>query len=147
MQKAEKGDIVKVHYTGKLNDGLIFDSSEEREPLQFKIGANQAIQGFEEEIIGLEAGESAKIKVPSSKGYGKWQEELVCKIPHNRLPDSLKPGIGVKLQTNTPEGKSFIVKIIETSDVDITVDANHELAGRDLNFDISLIEIIDNAIK
>lgn len=142
MKTAKDGDTVKIHYTGTLEDGTIFGSSVKDEPLQFTIGEGQLIQGIEKGVIGLSEGESKRIHIPAHEGYGLWQENLVSKIPFEQLPESLEPEIGMKLKMRTPDAQLIIIKIIDISEKDITVDANHELAGKNLNFEIELIEII-----
>lgn len=141
MKKAKNGDTVKVHYTGKLDDGKIFDSSKGKEPLQFTIGDGQLLQAFEKEFIGLVEGDSKDIEIAAQDGYGLREEKLVGKLPFDELPADLTPEIGMRLQMQTPEDQTIILKIIEMSDNDITVDANHELAGENLNFEIELVEI------
>jgi len=142
MKKAVNGDKVKVHYTGYLDDGTIFDSSEGKDPLEFTLGEGQLLKGFENAVEGLQEGDKNKVKIPAKEGYGMPQESLIGKVPLEALPNEIKPELGMKLQSETPEGDRLILKVIEISDEDITVDANHELAGQDLNFDIELVEII-----
>ena len=142
MKKAANGDKVKVHYTGYLDDGTIFDSSEGKDPLEFTLGEGQLLKGFENAVEGLQEGDKNKVKIPAKEGYGMPQESLIGKVPLEALPNEIKPELGMKLQSETPEGDRLILKVIEISDEDITVDANHELAGQDLNFDIELVEII-----
>ncbi len=142
MSKAKNGDVVKVHYTGTLDDGTEFDSSREREPLEFTIGERQLLPGFEDVVIGMAVGESSKVNIPAGEGYGTKQENLIAKIPRDQLPKEIEPKIGLKLQTQTPEGQPFLVTIVELDDKEVTIDANHELAGFDLNFEIELVEIV-----
>lgn len=141
MQKAKNGDTVKVHYTGSLVDGTIFDSSEGKDPLQFTIGEGQLLQAFEKGVIGLAEGEATNIQLTAEEGYGLKQDKLIGKLPLEAMPQGLAPEIGMRLQMKTPEDQVVILKIVEMSDNDITVDANHELAGEDLNFEIELVEI------
>lgn len=141
MKKAKNGDTVKVHYTGKLDDGTIFDSSKGKDPLQFKIGDGQLLQAFEKGFIGLSEGDSKDIEIAAQDGYGLKEDKLIGKLPLDALIADLTPEIGMKLQMQTPEDQTIILKIIEMSDNDITVDANHELAGENLNFEIELVEI------
>lgn len=142
MANAKTGDKVKVHYTGKLEDGNIFDSSEGREPLEFTVGQNQVLPKFEESVDGLAVGESVSVHIPAAEAYGVRQDNLVVKVPKGNLPENLAPEIGMKLQTQTPEGGVMVVKIAEIGEEDITIDANHELADKDLHFDIKLVEIV-----
>lgn len=142
MSKAEKGNRVKVHYTGKLDDGTQFDSSVGSEPLEFVIGEGMLLPKFEEAVVGLSQGESTDIKIPAEEGYGIKRDELIISIEKSKLPPSIKPEVGMKLQTQTPDGNPMVLNIIEVNDETITVDANHELAGMDLNFNIELVEIL-----
>lgn len=141
MKKAKNGDTVKVHYTGSLDDGTIFDSSEGKEPLQFTIGDGQLLPAFEQGVVGLAVGETTNIQLTAQEGYGLKQDKLIGKLPLEALPPDLTPEVGMRLQMKTPEDQVVILKIIEVSDNDITVDANHELAGEDLNFEIELVRI------
>jgi peptidylprolyl isomerase len=142
MDCAKNGDKVKVHYTGKLEDGKIFDSSEGRDPLEFTIGQQQVLKKFEDSVDGLGIGESVNVHIPASEAYGIRQDNLVVKVPKVNLPESLEPEIGMKLQTQTPDGEVMVVRIVEIGEDNITIDANHELADKDLQFEIKLVEII-----
>lgn len=141
MRQAKNGNTVKVHYTGKLKDGTIFDSSEGTDPLQFTIGEGQLLPAFEQGVVGLAEGDSKNIQIAAQDGYGLKQDKLIGKLPLEALPEDLTPEVGVRLQIKTPEDQLIVLKIVEVSDNDITVDANHELAGEDLNFEIELVEI------
>lgn len=141
MRQAKNGNTVKVHYTGKLKDGTIFDSSEGTDPLQFTIGEGQLLPAFEQGVVGLAEGDSKNIQIAAQDGYGLRQDKLIGKLPLEALPEDLTPEVGVRLQIKTPEDQLIVLKIVEVSDNDITVDANHELAGEDLNFEIELVEI------
>lgn len=142
MSKAEKGSRVKVHYTGTLDDGTEFDSSVGSEPLEFVVGDGMLLPLFEDAVVGLTAGESKMIKVPAEEGYGLKRDDLIVKIEKSKIPETIKPEIGMKLQTKTPEGNPMVLNITEVTDDFIIVDANHELAGLDLNFHIELVEIL-----
>jgi peptidylprolyl isomerase len=141
MKQAKNGDTVKVHYTGRLDDGTIFDSSEGKDPLQFTIGEGQLLQAFEQGVTGLAEGDKKNLQLTAQQGYGLKQNKLIGKLPLEALPEGLTPEIGMRLQMKTPEDQLIILKIVEMSDNDITVDANHELAGEDLNFEIELVAI------
>ena len=141
MKKAKNGDKVKVHYTGRLDDGTIFDSSEGKDPLQFTIGEGLLMQAFEDGVIGLSEGESTKIQVSAHEAYGSRHDKLVAKIPFEALPEGLNPEVGMRLQMRTPEDETVLLRIIDVSENDITIDANHALAGEDLNFEVELVEI------
>ncbi|REL24249.1 peptidylprolyl isomerase [Rhodohalobacter sp. SW132] len=141
MSKVKDGNTVKVHYTGTLKDGSVFDSSVEREPLEFKIGEGQLIPGFEKAVIGMEEGDKTKVDIPVKEAYGEAREELVINVPKDQLPDEVEPEIGMQLQVNQPDGQPVPVRVAEISDDELTLDANHPLAGKDLSFEIELVEI------
>lgn len=142
MPRAKNGDTVKVHYTGKLDDGNVFDSSVDREPLEFTIGQGQLITGFEEAVIGMQPGDSVSAKVPANDAYGTHNDDLVMEVEKNRLPDDLLPKVGQRLQSVQEDGRKIVVTITKVSESTITLDANHPLAGQDLFFDIELLEIV-----
>lgn len=142
MSQAKNGDTVKVHYTGTLDDGTIFDSSENREPLEFKIGDGSLLKMFEEGVVGLATGEAKDVKIPAAEGYGEFREDLVGQIPKTNLPEGIEPKVGMQLQTRTADGHTMLLRVTEVSEANITVDANHDLAGKDLNFNIKLVEIL-----
>jgi len=141
MSTARDGDMVRVHYTGTLDDGTIFDSSTKDKPLEFKIGKRHLLKGFEEGVIGLSVGESRKINIPMKEGYGLREENLVAKIPREHLPEGIEPKAGKKFKAQTSKGE-LIIKIVAADEKEITIDANHDLAGQDLTFEIELIEIV-----
>ncbi len=138
---AKKGDTVKVHYTGTLEDGTVFDSSREREPLQFTIGGGQLIPGFEETVIGMIPGESRNTKILAAEAYGSYREDLVLEVDRDRFPPEMRPEVGLQLEVRRPDGLTQMFMITDTSESSVTLDANHPLAGRDLFFDIELMEI------
>lgn len=142
MAKAKEGDEVKVHYTGKLDNGMTFDTSVDRSPLEFTIGKGMLLPGFESAVIGLEPGETKNIQIPAEEAYGTREDGLIGEIPRDRLPDDLNPQVGMKLQMKRPDGETLIVTITDLDDTQITVDANHHLAGEDLHFKIELVEIL-----
>jgi len=142
MAAAKRGDTVKVHYTGKLEDGTIFDSSTDREPLQFTIGEELLIPGFEEAIIGMSPGETKTAVVSADQAYGPYREEMVLEVDRTQLPPELEPEIGQQLQMQQPDGQVVLIKIVDVSDSVVKLDANHPLAGKDLTFDIQLLEIL-----
>ena len=139
--QANIGDTVKVHYTGTLEDGTIFDTSLEREPLEFTLGKGQLIAGFEQAVIGMQVGQLKTVNIPAEQAYGSYNDELVFVVEHDQLPENLEPVAGQRLYTDQPDGQILIVTVIEVSEDSITVDANHSLAGKDLTFEIELIEI------
>ena len=142
MAQAKTGDTVRVHYTGKLDDGRVFDSSLEQEPLEFTIGQDQVIPGFEKAVIGLSPGESTNTSIPTDQAYGERNEDQVMEIERSEFPDDIKLEINQQLQVNEPNGDDLIVTVMEISDSSVTLDANHPLAGHNLNFDIQLVEIL-----
>ena len=142
MAQAKHGDTVKVHYTGKLEDGTVFDTSINRDPLQFTIGEGQIIPGFEQAVVGMNPGESKTTKVPADKAYGPHYKERVLAADRNQFPVDLKPEIGQKLQIRRTDGQTIVVTVTDVSESSVTLDANHPLAGKDLTFDIQLIELV-----
>ena len=141
MVKAKQNDKVKVHYTGKLSDGKVFDSSENREPLEFTIGSGQLIPGFEKAVEGLAKGEATEVTIPAAEAYGPVNNEMVHKVERSALPAEIKPEVGMELISKQKSGQEFPVKIIEVEPETITVDANHPLAGKDLTFNIEVVEV------
>lgn len=142
MTQVKHGDTVKVHYTGKLDDGSVFDSSVEHAPLQFTVGDGQVIPGFEDTIIGMKPGDSKTTQIPSEQAYGPYRDEMVMVVARDQFPENLNPQVEQQLQIVHENGQAFIVQVIEVSDTDVTLDANHPLAGQDLIFEIQLVEII-----
>jgi peptidylprolyl isomerase len=141
MAKAKKGDSVKVHYTGKLKDGTVFDTSENTEPLAFKVGEGKLIKDFEEAIVGMEPGESKTVEIPAERAYGQHYADKVIVIDRKEVPSNITPRVDQMLQVRQKDGKTFAVKVTEVSETSLTLDANHPLAGKDLTFDIQLAEI------
>ncbi len=139
--KAKKNDLVKVHYTGKLLDGEVFDSSVGRSPLEFTVGAGQMIKGFDTAVDGMELNEKKTITIPSAEAYGPYNAELLQQVPKSNLPAELEPEIGQKLVATNDQGQQIPVLITAITEETITIDANHELAGKDLVFDIELVSI------
>ena len=138
MSQVKNGDTVKVHYTGTLADGTVFDSSLEREPLEFTLGEGQLIPGFEKTVLGMSAGESRTVTIPAEEAYGPYREEMVLEVPRTQLPADMQPQVGMQLQIGEEQGEGMVVQITQVSDSNITLDANHPLAGKDLTFNIQL---------
>ncbi len=138
---AKKGDLVVVHYQGLSSDGMEFDSSEGREPLRFTLGAGSMIPGFENAIYDMKVGDVKKVIVPCSEAYGPVQKELILKVPRENMPKDFEVQIGDKLQMQADDGGLVIVKVVDADEKTVTIDANHELAGKDLTFIIHLVEI------
>ena len=141
MSQAKDGDKAKVHYTGKLQDGEIFDSSKEREPLEFVIGSGNVIPGFENGVVGMEIGESKVLTIPPEEAYGERRAELVVEVNRSDFPENITPSIGLQLQMTQPNGNSLNVIITDLTEEVVTLDANHPLAGQTLFFDVELVEI------
>lgn len=142
MTQAKNKDSVKVHYTGKLKDGTVFDSSKDRSPLQFQLGQGQIIPGFEQAVIGMSPGETKTVNIPSNQAYGPRLEELIQEVPRQQLPTDMEFQVGQRLQLGQDKERPMIVEVTDVSEASITLDANHPLAGKELLFDIELLEII-----
>lgn len=141
MNQVTGNETVKVHYTGKLSDGRVFDSSLEREPLEVKLGEGSLIPGFEKGLLNMQVNEKKTITIPKEEAYGDVQKELFQKIPNENLPAEIKPEVGMGLVATTPEGIEQQLRIADVQDEFIVVDANHPLAGKDLTFELELLEI------
>lgn len=141
MAKAKNGDKVSVHYTGKLFDGEVFDSSAEREPLEFTLGSGSIIPGFEKAVAGMQPGETITTTITADQAYGRRREELVLEVGREKLPADLKPEVGQQLQMSSKDGRSTPVYVVGVTDDNVKLDANHPLAGKDLTFEIELVEI------
>jgi peptidylprolyl isomerase len=141
MGQAKLGDTVTVHYTGKLTDGTVFDSSNDDNPLEFKLGEGQLIPGFEEAVMGMNAGDSKTTHIPVAQAYGEYRPEMVIEVERNQIPPELEPEVGQQLQIQQPTGQVVPVVITDISDSSVRLDANHPLAGEDLIFDIQLVAI------
>lgn len=141
MAHAKQGDLVKVRYTGTLDDGSTFDSSDGREPLQFVIGEGMLIPAFEEAIVGMLPGDSRSVHIPADEAYGPYMDELILEVDKNQIPPYLNPEEGMQLQITQDDGSSTVVKVVKLTDEKVFLDANHPLAGRDLNFSIELVDI------
>lgn len=141
MGEAKAGDTVEVHYTGRLSDGTVFDSSEDGGPLRFTLGEGELIPGFEEAVLGMEPGESLTATLAPEDAYGEHREDLIFQVPQGELPEELDPERGDRLEVKDNQGRTFEVTVAEVGDGSVTLDANHPLAGRELIFDIELVEI------
>ena len=134
-------DKIKVHYTGTVQSGEIFDSSLEREPLEFTVGEGNLLKDFENAVLGMALNESKKINIESVNAYGVVREDLIVSVEKTNLDPELTPEVGMELISQYPDGTEVVVRIIEVNPDTITVDANHPLAGQDLTFDITLVHI------
>ena len=141
MSQAKKGDSVKIHYTGTLEDGTVFDSSAGRDPLDFTLGGGQVIVGFEEAVLGMAIGDKKKVTIPFHKAYGEKNEELVIEVPRTQVPPDLNPEVDQKLQMGGPNGELVVVTVVAVTDEVVVLDANPPLAGKDLTFDLELVAI------
>ena len=141
LEVAKKGDRVKVHYTGKLKDGSVFDSSVDREPLEFTVGDGNMIKGFDKAVEGLKKGETVTADIPSAEAYGERKSDMMVEVPKNEVPENIKPEVGQQLAVQQSNGQSMPVVVAEVTEDKIILDANHPLAGKDLMFEIELVEI------
>jgi len=142
MSRVKENDTVKVHYTGKLNNGQVFDSSLERTPIEVTLGQGQLIPGFEKELVNMEVNEKKTVNVPKEEAYGDIREDLFHEIKKAELPEDIKPEIGMTLVAKNPDGTENQLRITDVKEESIVIDANHVLAGQDLTFELELIEIL-----
>ena len=141
MTTVKTGDTVRIHYTGTLTDGTVFDTSEGRDPLQFEVGSGQIIPGLDRALPGMEVGETKTVEVPSAEAYGPRDPAMRQDVPRDGIPPEIPLDIGTALQMQTPEGQVIPVTVVDVTETQVTLDANHPLAGRDLTFAIELVEI------
>jgi len=142
MSQAKSGDTVRIHYTGTLDDGTEFDSSSGREPLEFALGGEQVIPGFDSAVDGMAVGDSKTVTISPDDAYGQRHEQLVQQVPRNTLPDNMEPAVGMNLQSQSPDGQVMNLVVVEVAEESITLDANHPLSGQALTFAIELVEIV-----
>lgn len=140
MTQAQTGNQVKVHYTGRLDSGEVFDSSADRDPLEFTLGQGQLIPGFEAAVTGMQAGDKKTVTIAAQDAYGPRQDDLLFSVERSQLPDHIQPEVGQQLQVNQ-EGQTAVVTISELTDTTMTLDANHPLAGENLTFDLEVVEV------
>lgn len=141
MTEIKNNDTVSLHYTGTLNNGEQFDSSEGRDPLTFEVGAGQVIPGFDKAVVGMKEEESKKFTIPAEDAYGEENAELIYEVPKEAIPAELKPHEGQRLVSNLEDGRQIPVTVKAIKDETITLDANHPLAGQDLTFDIKIVSV------
>ncbi len=143
MASASKGDKIKVHYRGTLDDGTVFDDTHEREPIEFVLGQGKVIPGFEEAVVGMEPGDKKTVNLSTDQAYGERRDELVQDIPEDELAEDFDPEVGEHIEIHQEQGPPIPAQVVESDDQGLTVDANHPLAGKDLTFEIELLEIVD----
>lgn len=141
MATAKQGDTVHVHYTGRLEDGTVFDSSKGKSPIEFVLGTGHVIPGFEKAVEGLSEGEQISATIPSEDAYGLRSEELVMNVPVENFPGESTPEVGQRFEMRTPDGQKVPVTVTETNDETVEIDANHPLAGKKLEFDLELVKV------
>lgn len=141
MTQVKAGDTVRIHYTGTLSDGTVFDSSQGREPLEFTVGSGQIIPGLDSAMEGMSVGDQKTVEIPSDQAYGAHDPNGRQEIPRGEIPDHIPLDIGTQLQMQLPDGRAMPVTVAEVSDDSVVLDANHPLAGKDLTFDVEMVEI------
>ena len=141
MTYAEPGDTVKIHYTAKLEDGEIFDTSSGKDPVQFTLGEKQVMPGIEEAVLGMAEGQSKTHEIQPDKAYGEPKQELIVRVDRNQFPEEMNPDVGQHLRFSDSHGREIIARVIDVTDDAVTVDANHPLAGEKVTFDIELLEV------
>ncbi len=139
---AKAGDTVRIHYTGTLSDGSTFDSSDGRDPLEFTLGSGQVIPGFDKAVTGMTVGDSQTVEIPADDAYGAHNPDGRQSFPRDQVPDDIPLDIGTRLQLSGPQGQPIMVTVAEVSETEVILDANHPLAGKDLTFEIELVEIV-----
>ena len=140
-QAAKAGDKLRIHYTGRLDDGTVFDNSEGRDPLEFTVGNGEIIPGLEKAMIGMEVGESREVTVAPEEAYGARDDQRVQSVPREAIPDHIPMEPGTQLSMKTQDGQTIPVVVSNVTDSHVELDANHPLAGRTLTFDVTLVEI------
>ncbi len=138
---AKKGDTVKIDYTGRFDDGIVFDTSEKREPIEFTLGEGRVIKGFDDAVVGMNVGEEKEIKVMPANGYGEQDDNLVRAFPKDKLPKDPSPRAGIILSFRSPEGQTIMARIDRIEENKVFLDFNHPLAGKNLNFKLRLVHI------
>ena len=141
MSQVKENDTVRVHYTGKLSDGQVFDSSLEREPLEITLGQGLLIPGFEKGLVDMALNEKKTINIPMIDAYGDINKELFYNVQNEQLPPEMAPEVGMALASKGPDGKEVQFRVAQVNEDHIVVDANHPLAGQDLIFDLEVVEI------
>jgi FKBP-type peptidyl-prolyl cis-trans isomerase 2 len=145
MPQAQSGDLVRIHYTGRLDDGRTFDTSRGREPLEFTLGEGAVIPGFEEAVVGMTPGESKTVSLAPEDAYGPHRPEMVQEVERSLLPANMQLKPGLQLQAQSRDGEPLLLTVRDVADGTVTLDANHPLAGERLTFDIELVELDEAA--
>ncbi len=145
MTTAATGDIVRIHYSGRLVDGTQFDSSEGRAPLEFTLGQGQVIKGLEQHVSGMEPGQKSTVTIPVAEAYGPRRDDAIQQLGREKVPAGIDLKVGTQLQARTADGGMLPITVVDMDDQSVTVDANHPLAGQDLVFDVELIEVVKAA--
>ena len=146
MIQVSENSTVKVNYTGKLADGQVFDSSEGKEPIEFTLGQGRLIPGFEKGLIDMELNEKKTITIPKEEAYGEVNKDLIQEVKKSELPQEMAPEVGMGLVSKSPDGQEMNLLVIEVRDETIVIDGNHPLAGKELIFDLEVIEIKDTEL-
>ena len=139
--KVEKGNTVKVDYTGSFDDGQVFDTSEGKQPLEFVVGEGKVIKGFDDAVVGMEKGKEKEVSIDAKDAYGEARSEMKKEIPRENLPKDKEPKVGMGLVLQSPTGQQMPAKIIKVTKENVTLDLNHPLAGKKLNFKLKIVEI------
>ena len=142
MGIAKKGDTVRVHYTGRLEDGTVFDTSEDGASMEFKVGEGELLKAFEQGVVGMSVGETKTIHIPAEEAYGPRKDEMVFEFDRSRAPENFEAEIGQQLQMYRADGQAVNITVVGKSEKSFTMDCNHPLAGKDLTFDVRLEEIL-----
>lgn len=141
MPEAKQRDTVRVHYTGTLDDGSVFDNSIEREPIEFTIGEGHVVPGFEQAVLGMSPGDTRTVRIDSANAYGPYLDDRVITVKRSQFPPDIEPSVGQTLQVQQTNGEPLVVTVSEVTDTTVKLDANHPLAGKDLTFEVRLVEI------
>ncbi len=142
MSKVKSGDRVKIHYSGSFEDGTVFDASEGRAPLEFTVGAQEVIKGMEDALIGMSPGESKKEVIAPERAYGMRNPEMAVEVERKNMPEDMAPVVGHQVKITQDDGSTIVAQVTAVTEEHVTLDANHPMAGKELTFDIELLEII-----
>ena len=145
MTTAAPGDTVRIHYSGRLTDGTQFDSSEGKAPLEFKLGEGQVIKGLEQHVAGMETGAKSTVTIPVAEAYGPRRDDAIQQLDRGKVPSGIELEVGTQLQARTADGGMLPITVVGVDEQSVTVDANHPLAGKDLVFDVELVEVVKAA--